>query len=99
MKTAIIIWAIIGDIMYFWMAINDFKMSDKGIKKEYLDKCNRGKWQKNKAYLELGIAILGIGAILSIVSLRNKVTFVICACAILLLFGLTIANDNLIKKP
>lgn len=95
----LIIWAILGDIIYFWMAIRDFKRSDKGIKKEFLAKKNRDKWQKNKAFLELGIGIFGMGLILSVISIKNKAMFVICACAALLLLGLTIVNDNLIKKP
>ena len=95
----LIIWAILGDIIYFWMAIKDFKRSAKGIKKEILEKKNRDKWQKNKAFLELGIGIFGVGLILSVVSIENKVMFVICACAVLLLLGLIIVNDNLIKKP
>lgn len=94
----LIIWAIIGDITYFWMAIRDFKKSNKGIKKKFLEKKDKDKWQRNNAFLELGIALFGIGAIFSLTIRINKVIFIICACMILFLFGLTIVNDNLIKK-
>lgn len=94
----LIIWAIIGDFTYFWMAIKDFKKSDRGIKKVVLSNKNREKWQRNNAILELGIALFGLGIIYSLTIKENKAIFIICASVCLCLFALTIVNDHLIKK-
>ena len=90
-------WGILGIIAYFAMSIKDFLSSDWGIKKEYLSAKNREKWQKNKAILELAIACFGTITMLSQSVFQNNLIFLISGFVVLLLFFLTIFNEDLLK--
>lgn len=91
-------WGIIGIIAYFCLSVKDFRKSDWGIKKEFLNAKNRVKWQKKNAILELGIAFFGMLSMLSYSMLGNKLIFLLFAVITLLFFFLSISNEKNIRK-
>ncbi len=89
---------VIGIIYFFLMSALNFKKCDWGIRREYLDAENRERWQRNKAFLQLGIACAAAIATLSDCTFHNQAVTLICSSITIAFFFLLIANERLINK-
>jgi hypothetical protein len=97
MKVTNILW-IIGVVIYFCLAVKDFRQSDWGIRKEFLHSKNRSKWQKRNAVLELGVAIFGALSIWSYTVLKVYEIFLVFGIITIGVFFLSVLNVKTIKE-
>ena len=92
MKVTNILW-IIGVVIYFCLAVKDFRQSDWGIRKEFLHSKNR-----RNAVLELGVAIFGALSIWSYTVLKVYEIFLVFGIITIGVFFLSVLNVKTIKE-
>ena len=98
------LFSILGVIIYFCLAVKDFRKSDWGIRKEILYSENRIKWQRKNAILELGATLTGKDTIFGTLSLwtynilKMYRIFLIFGIVTLGIFFLSLLHITAIKK-
>lgn len=92
------LFSILGVIIYFCLAVKDFRKSDWGIRKEILYSENRIKWQRKNAILELGVAIFGTLSLWTYNILKMYRIFLIFGIVTLGIFFLSLLHITAIKK-
>ena len=89
---------IVGVVIYFFLAVKDFRKSDWGVRKEHLYSQNRSKWQRRNAVLELGVAIFGALSMWTYNVLKKQEIFLVFGVFTLHIFFLSILNVKTIKR-
>ena len=92
------LFSILGVIIYFCLAVKDFRKSEWGIRKEILYSENRIKWQRKNAILELGVAIFGTLSLWTYNILKMYRIFLIFGIVTLGIFFLSLLHITAIKK-
>ena len=92
------LFSILGVIIYFCLAVKDFRKSDWGIRKEILYSENRIKWQRKNAILELGVAIFGTLSLWTYNILKMYRIFLIFGIVTLGIFFLSLLHITAIKS-